>query len=183
VDKPEQKELLRVFVTKLYEECGVDVEPLFPKLLIRVLPKEQKKGSIWLPDGKVQNKPNWEGVVLKVYRPFYQKIYLSDVHWVSDDPEPEVRYTQKVECQYQPGDHILFPHIEYGQVPIYPLDGGVGDYRMIPENIIVGKLQYQSQTVEDWLADELQSYEAARELLKNADVIRKDIVPLTTSGR
>jgi hypothetical protein len=190
METTEQKELLRVLVTMLYKECDCEVEPLYPKILIRVLPKEQKRGSIWLPDGK-QNKPNWEGVVLKVYKPWYQKIYLSQAHWVSDDPDPEARYVQKVECVVKPGDHIVFPHIEYGQVPVHPLDDGVGDYRMIPENIILGTLEYDSQSTRDWLLnliDEVDeenysSEELVKKILKNADVIRKDVVALTMSGR
>jgi hypothetical protein len=183
----EQKEKLREMVTRLYEECEVNVEPLYPKILIRVLPKEQKKGSIWLPDGKAQNKPTWEGIVLKVYKPFYRKIYLTEAFWVVDDPDPEVRYTQKAECAYQPGDHILFPHIEIGEVPVWPLDEGKGDYRMIPESIILGRLDYESESTKDWLVTELLQpsmsvVHQAENVLKQADVIRKDQHSLTMSG-
>lgn len=188
-----QKEKLRELVTKLYQECGSTVEPLYPKILIRVLPKEQKHGDIWLPDGRNQNKPTWEGLVLKVYKPFYQKIYLTDAHWVKDDPDPTVRYTQKVVCVVQPGDHILFPHIEFGQVPVQNLDGGVGEYRMIPEQIVIGKVEYLKEKTEKWvkrffceleggLSESRYEYEVS-ELLKLADVIRKDVDSVTISGR
>jgi hypothetical protein len=183
-----QKEALRQMVTRLYDECEISVEPLFPKLLIRVLPKYQKRGRIWLPDGIDQNKPTWEAMVLKTYRPFYQKIYLSQAHWVSDDPDPEVRYTQKVESLYQPGDHILFPHIAYGAVPIWPLDEGKGDYRLIPEEIIIGKLEYERQPTLNWLTDVIFEtthfgYDTAQNILKKADVIRKDVEAKTISGK
>lgn len=191
METPEQKEKLRKYVTSLYEECGQEVIPLFPKVLIRVLPRAQKKGNIWLPENK-QNKPNWEAIVLRVYEPFYRKIYLTEASWVKEDPEPEVRYTQKVECQYQPGDHIVFPHIEFGQVPT-PLDEGIGDYRVIPENIIVCRLDYTTLSQWSWLTDfikkttenHLEDFEPlsiAEEILKNADVLRKDVVPQTMSG-
>ncbi|SRR6266403_930096 len=191
METTEQKELLRVLVTRLYQECGVEVEPLYPKILIRVLPKEQKRGSIWLPDGK-QNKPEWEGVVLKVYKPFYQKIYLSEARWVADDPDPEARYVQKVECVLQPGDHILFPHIEFGEVPVWPLDGGVGTYRMIPENIVTSKLEYTRQSVKEWVKKFFYELEeglpesrydySVDHLLSSADVIRKDVVAKAMTG-
>jgi len=185
-----------VLVTKLYQECGVEVETLFPKVLIRVLPKEQKRGEIWLPDGREQNKPTWEGIVLKTYKPFYQKIFLTEARWVKDDPDPEVRYTQKVECQFKPGDHILFPYIAFGEVPVNWLDGGKGDYRAIPEDIILGKLEYTTETVLDSLANfffENEMQDGNRDLTKDRikesgflqryDVIRKDVVAQTISGR
>ena len=44
--------------------------PLFARVLVRVLPREEKLRGIWVPDNK-QNKPTWEGVVIKTYKPFY----------------------------------------------------------------------------------------------------------------
>jgi hypothetical protein len=183
-----QKEALRQMVTRLYEEQEINVEPLFPKVLIRVLPKYQKLRGLWLPDGIDQNKPTWEGMILKTYKPFYQKIYLSQAHWVADDPDPEVRYTQKVESLFQPGDHILFPKIAFGEVPIWPLDEGKGDYRLIPEDIILGKLEYEEQKTVDWLAIALMEQSMsvvhqAEHILKIADVIRKDVHAKTISGK
>lgn len=190
METTEQKELLRVLVTKLYQECGVEVEPLYPKMLIRILPREQKRGEIWLPEGSKQNKTTWEGVVLKVYEPFYQKIFLSEAKWVKDDQDPEARYVQKVECAYKSGDHILFPPIEFGQVPVWPLDGGVGDYRMIPENIVVGRLEYTRETTKEWLLELFDDEELHQntdalieKLLTYTDVIRKDISSKTLSGK
>lgn len=195
METPEQKEQLGKLVTTLYQECGVFVEPLWPKVLVRVLPREQQKGHIILPDNK-QNKPTLEGVVLKTYKPFYQKIFLSEAQWVKDDPDPEARYVQKVECSLVSGDHVLFPHIEYGVVPVWPLDDGRGDYRMIPENIVVGKLEYYREKPLDWLEKLIErckvtdgrrpawldEHHLAQHILQNADVVRKDLTSLTMSG-
>lgn len=193
-DKPEQKELLRILISRLYRECGVEVEPMYPKVLVRVLPREQQtKGGIILPEGAKQNKPVLEGVVLKTYKPFFQKIYLADADWVREDPAPEVKYLQKAECCVKPGDHILFPHIEFGIVPVWPLDDGVGDYRMVPEPLIIGTLEYKRQDVKEWLYDLLADNDGGKTedewldnmveaVLKNADVVRKDVVSLTMSG-
>jgi hypothetical protein len=200
IETVEQKVRLHQAVHELYERCDVTVEPLFPKILVRVLPREQKIGSIWLPDKK-QNKPVWEGVVLKVYKPFYQKIYLSEADWVADDPDPEIRYTQKVECALQPGDHVLFPHIEFGIVPT-PMDEGRGDYRCVPEHVILCTLDYHRETRKEWLTkllNEAMAHAADRDepeyadtkkgpalmaeyIIEHADIVRRDIPPLTISG-
>src|SRR6266436_3799148 len=94
----EQQEKLQNLVTEMYQQCGVEVEPLFPKILVRVLPKEQQtKGGIFLPGGKDQSKPAYEGVVLRVYKPFFQKVWLDDIGWRRDNWNQEATYFQKVE--------------------------------------------------------------------------------------
>ena len=183
----EQKVKLGKMVTDLYEQAGVETIPLFPKILLRVLPKEQKVGSIYLPEGSKQNKPTWEGVVIRVYEPFFQKVYLSEVSWVRDDPDPVLRYVQKCESELKPGDHVLFPHIEYGITPI-SLDGGRGDYRCVPEHLIMARVNYRKETTREWLREFIGSSELAvpelvDTLLQNADVIRRDVVSLTISGK
>lgn len=189
METTKQKAELRELVTRLYQECGVMVVPTKPKVLVRVLPKEQKLGSLWLPDGKNQNKPTWEGIVLAVYEPYFQKVYIEDVDWVPGQPDPEVAYTQKVECEVQPGDHVLFPHIEYGVVPVWPLDGGVGDYRLIPEGIIMSTVEYAETSKRDWLLYLLDPNDSdfpehvVDKILENADIIRKDVKPVILSGK
>lgn len=190
MDSGEVREKLRKLVTELYESCGVDVEVMYPKILVRVLPKAQKISRIILPDNQKQNKPVLEGLVLKTWRPFYQKIYLTQANWVKDDPEPNVRYTQKVESSVKPGDHILFPYIEFGIVPVEPLDQGKGDYRLIPEDLVLGKLVYRKQTMRKFLTELIGEMplranpdEIAEGLLEHADVIRKDVESKTISGR
>ncbi len=185
------KEQLKELVTKLYNECGVDVEPMFPKVLLRVLPREHKAGDIWLPENK-QNKPTLEGVVLKTYKPFMQKVWVKDITWRKADwkTDEEASYWQKVESAVQAGDHVLFPHIEYGIVPVWPLDGGLGEYRMVPEDVLTAKLTYPLEHKEDWLAQILweandeshENIDVAKFILNKADVVRKDLGSLTTSG-
>jgi hypothetical protein len=188
MDTPKQREELRDMVTKLYQECGMEVQPLYPKILVRVLPREQKLGSVWLPDSK-QNKPTWEGIVIKTYKPFMRRVYLEDVDWVADNPEPEVKYSQMVRSDLKPGDHVLFPHIEFGILPVDVLDSGKGDYRLVPEGVMLCTLNYTQKTMLQWLTELIPlssedglADEVASEILLNADVIRKDIAPLTTSG-
>ena len=190
-----QIEKLGRYVNELYEAAGQETIPLFPKVLVRVLPREQKVGRIYTPDKK-QNKPTWEAVVLRVYEPFFQKIYLSDVNWVKDDPDPKVRYVQRVECALKPGDHVLFPHLEYGITPI-SLDNGKGEYRCVPEQHIMARIEYTSKNADDWLKDMLDDFAwhenftpqndediklLAAHILKNADIVRRDLVSVTLSG-
>jgi hypothetical protein len=188
METTEQKELLKVLVTRLYQECGVEIEPLYPKVLVRVLPREQAtRGGIILPDGAKQNKPVMEGVVLKTYKPFFQKVYVESISWRKDDWDQEATYRQLVKCELQPGDHIIFPHMEFGITPVWPLDDGVGEYRLVPEPVVFGKLEYQTQDMRVWLSlqlarTQMSSLHQAEHILKVADVIRKDIASLTVSG-
>lgn len=178
----EQREQLRKLVTELYEQAGVENIPLFPRILIRVLPRNQRVGSIYLPDEGKQNKPTWEGVVIRTYEPFYQKVYLSDVTWVRDDPDPEVRYVQKCESDLKPGDHVLFPHIEYGITPVN-LDGGRGDYRCVPEHLILARVEHKDENVREWLIRLLGNAAMADYVLEHADVVRRDLISQTISGK
>jgi len=190
MDTADQRLKLAGYVTELYEKCGVNVEPLHPKVLVRVLPREQKVGSLFIPEGRQQNKPTLEGVVLKTWRPFYQKIYLDEVGWVTDEnANKEAVYSQLVKSELEPGDHVLFPHIEYGITPIWNLDEGKGDYRMVPEQHIMGKLEYQDVRKRDWLRQlleerdgQLSDEELSDYILKHADIFRRDIVSMTMSG-
>lgn len=192
----EQKAKLSAVVTELYESAGRETWPLFPKVLVRVLPRTQKVGGIYLPDEGKQNKPAWEGVVIRTYKPFYQKIYLSDARWVKDDPDPEARYVQKVECELKPGDHVMFPFMDYGITPV-DLDGGKGEYRCVPEHLIMAKVEYERENVHKWLENLLLgAFEAtekidrqdhrmimAEYILKHADVVRRDLESVTISGK
>ena len=65
----------------------------FPWCLIYVLPREQRRGLVYLPDGngqKKQNKTILEGIVLRV--------------WKDEEKEKTVHHHVKV------GNHVLFPH-------------------------------------------------------------------------
>jgi hypothetical protein len=183
----DQQEKLQNLVNELHTACGLEVIPLYPKMLVRVLPKESKtKGGILLPGGKDQSKPVYEGIVLRTYKPFFQKVWVEDIAWRKEN-WPEATYYQKVECELKPGDHILFPHIEYGITPVWPLDDGVGDYRMVPENVVTCKLEYETETLKQWLGSVIQlsdplSFEVVNAVLEKADVVRKDLQSLTVSG-
>jgi len=95
--------------------------PIFPNCLVRVLPKELAIKSEYLdliiPDIKTNNKPVYEGVVLRTWKP--KTIF---------DKRGNSR---TVYSELAIGYHVLFPHYA-GQ----PLPGLNEDrYRSIPEGI------------------------------------------------
>lgn len=197
----EKIERLKELVIKLHEESGVRIEPTYPRILVRQLPKEQKIGSIYLPDHEKhqQNKPAAEGIVLRTYKPLFVPVSK-----VGNMQQEEMGNMSAIKRQFvdddgkllgywlcstlTPGDHVLYPHIEFGIIPVWPLDDGKGHYKLVPEGIICSRLQYQEESKEDWLGKlleeelEIDGLAAARVILKNADVIRKDQAPLTLSG-
>jgi hypothetical protein len=193
-------EELKSLVTELYQEHDMTIEPIYPRILVRVLPREQQtKGRIILPEFK-QNKPTEEGIVIQVYKPFWQtiskipKAYENDFEIRNKAVElDEKGYPKKVwnESPVQPGDHVVFPHMAFGIVPVWPLDDGKGNYKMIPEWEILATVKYQQEgtleylagLLDDLLMDGIDEEEMASEILNNFDIIRKDVKPVVISGK
>lgn len=188
---------LKALVTKLYLEHETTVHPMFPKVLVRLLPREHKtKAGLWVPDG-AQNKPVHEGIVLETYKPFWRSIWkLTDIdsykvitsHTLLDEQDRIQAIWQ--ECAVKAGDHIIFPYMALGITPVWPLDDGRGDYRLVPEGEIYGTLNYEKKPTKDWLSDLLIETgnvgftgDVATAILAKADVVRKDLPSLTTSGK
>jgi co-chaperonin GroES (HSP10) len=186
-------EELRKLVTKLYKEAGVEVEPLYPRVLVRVLPREQEtKSGIWLPD-RQQNKPALEGVVLKTYKPFWKLFEITKREELKKVGYEALEIKKEwIEAQVKPGDHVVFPSIEFNITPVMPLDAGVGDYRLIPEEHLIAVLEYKKETTRKWLFKILADHGSIRieeideqvdAVLEKAEVIRKDLKSLTVSGK
>jgi hypothetical protein len=195
-------EELQKMVMDLYQQAGVAIDPKFPRVLVRVLPREQQtKGGIILPDGynsTTQNKPVLEAIVLKTYEPFWQNAHRADEWSKMRSKQVVLDEHNKVKAIWQesgvvPGDHVIFPHMAFGIMPVWPLDDGKGDYRLVPEGEILGTLKYYKQQTREWLAHVINEEAATLPrdlrdgiitgLLLNADVIRKDVAPVTLSGR
>ena len=191
---------LAELATKEYVEKEITVEPLFPRILVRLIPKEQvSKAGVIKVGGDKQNKPTHEGVVLKVYKPFWQFIRKKMDDWqVTRSPEVHLDENERViriwqECEVQPGDHVLFPFMAPGITPVWPLDGGRGMYRLIEEGHVLGKVKYEQQSTTTFLKEFLYDFEGgalpeesyeivAKKIMEHADVIRKDLVAKTLSG-
>jgi co-chaperonin GroES (HSP10) len=189
---------LRAVVAEEFKNRNVEIEPLFPRVLVRVLPKEQtSRGGIVLPAGSgmsMQNKPTHEGVVLKTYKPFWNRYRRFEEWMITRSPEVLLNEDGKVkaiwqECSVQPGDHVLFPHMDFGITPVWPLDDGKGEFRLVEEGVIKGRVEYKETSTKDWLEEFLKEYDGAtypyavNKLLEKVDVIRKDLVCKTMSGR
>lgn len=116
--------------------------PKFPWVLVHVLPREQRIGSLWVPgDAKHQNKVTLEGVVVRL--------------WKADH--------LKVKSELKIGDHVLFPHW-VGQ-PF--ADRSAQDFKVIREYIpdyqgtqiddghIFSTLDYTDKTIDTELEKEI----------------------------
>jgi hypothetical protein len=132
----------------LYEEYdrqggGRRLTPRYPYLLVRVLPKEYKVGSLFIPDlGKgSQSKPNYEGVVLEVWQPWMKTLLTS--YGDPDEADSELRV--QMQSALAVGDHVIYPH--WAGYPVGFLDAE--KYRLVREDTsddlghVVGKFEYE----------------------------------------
>lgn len=186
MDEMKAREELRKLITKMYEETGAEVDPTFPRVLVRLLPKEQQTMSgLWLPDQQ-QNKPTAEGVVLKTYKPFTLSRGMARSKSAIELLDKPVEIKPSV----GPGDHVLFSH--YEGIPVPRLDGGRGDYRLVDEFAFQAIVRCERKPVKDWLVelfghlledsvDEVYLKDTIDKFLTEADVIRHETAK-TLSG-
>jgi len=107
----EIKKQIALLSAELHSEFHTEYaewNPKFPWVLVYVLPREQRIGTLWVPgDAKSQNKVTLEGVVVKL--------------WKADH--------LKVKSNLEIGDHVLFQH-HAGQ-PF--ADRSKDDFRVVKE--------------------------------------------------
>lgn len=114
----QKEEQLAKLAQELYEEIRY-VRPMYPWVLVRVLDREQKIGSIHIPQGTKQNKPVLEGIVLATWATNIKCIRA---------PEPHGAFVE-ITSELEPGQHVLFPH--WAGVPVV---GFAEDkYRLVKE--------------------------------------------------
>lgn len=186
---------LAELVTEEYLSHEIEVQPTYPRILVRLLPREQEsKGGIVLPEGTAQNKPNLEGIVIRTYEPFWKVYVKSDRQVWEKNSSKVLALNEKqeihkvwMEAEVKPGDHILFPVMEFGITPVWPLDDGKGDYRNVSEDVIQGIITYKKESDKEWIANTIRDCvdgkAIAARLLEKAHIIRKDLKPRTTSGK
>jgi len=133
----EIKKKIAILSAELHREYHTELGdwyPKFPWVLIHVLPREQRIGSLWVPgDAKHQNKVTLEGVVVKI--------------WKADH--------LSVKTSLKLGDHILFPH--YAGQPVdkrsdeefrLVREGFPGNNEfLIPDGEIIAKINYSEKEV------------------------------------
>lgn len=107
----------------VYELCDRQFAPMFPWVFVRVLPKDNKQGSIIIP-GFDQNKTIHEGIVLATWKPWVKVVdkYHKDKGVIQE----RVSYRSELSA----GDHVLFLH--WAGAPI----AGFSDkhYRVVKES-------------------------------------------------
>jgi|SRR5882724_356654 len=169
-------------VEQMYRETDRIIEPLYPWVLVRPLPRSAVTASklIVMPD--VQNKPNLESIVLVTWKPFWENVEKENT---KTGDVLKVRVWN--ESDLKPGDHIIHPH--HVGLPDSFLDEKT--YRLIREEDASSKLHYHD---ENWLRDEITHYldgtyarpgseSIADDLLKLFDIVPKHgYQSLTTSG-
>src|ERR1039458_8076590 len=178
---------LKEYVKKTFDGAGYDFYPNRPYALVRVIPKQAGKElrvlhgpnagkMVTLETPSKQNKPNWEGQVLRTYKPWMKSI-LHDCEHCGDKVVKEVLQ----ESPYKPGDHILFPHFTVIPVPELCLYNywKNGDYVLVEEQAILGIVEY-TETPDDeklkvylrpFITERFALERAVRGLMENATVI------------
>lgn len=169
-------------VRKTFEALHYDVRPRHPNILVRIIPKDVavQLGAgkiIWLPagaDDKKQNKPVAEGQVLRVYEPFWRK-WRTKFKFDNTVSTAEVQFSSDLRVD----DHILFPH--WSGFPVKGLchDWRRGDYRLVPENEVLGVLEYSKDSIRERIFRIIHTEavssgatdRAVQDLLEVADVI------------
>lgn len=164
--------------------------PTHPWVLVRVLPREQWTGILWLPDGKQQNKPVHEGIVLQTWEPFTQ-------YWRQKQDGVWVDCERERKSDFAVGDHVCYPWAA-------GMNASGWDeryYRIVPEHvrahrgidhngIIFGKLEYPRVSTEERVSKIVEEGMKARNkigaitdlLRKNFDIIYREQYSRTTSG-
>lgn len=143
------------------------LRPLYPWVLVRVLPRTQKQGSIYLPEK--QNKPTIEGIVLRTY------------------PDT-VRERKPRSCAVKTGDQVTFPHYEGLPIPFLPEH----EYRIIKETVITSVLERDdvdsihvlTETLKHSFHDapQEQLFTAVARLQARFDFVDKTQASIITSG-
>jgi len=170
-------------VEQMYRETDRIIEPLYPWVLVRPLPRSTVTQSKLIIMPEVQNKPNLESVVLVTWKPFFENV----------EKEKQNGQVLKVrvwnESDLKPGDHIVHPH--HVGLPDSFLDEKT--YRLIREEDATCILHYHEN---EWLKDQLRDALKAgwdvevgwdqlmERIFENFDIVPKHgYQSLTTSGK
>lgn len=142
---------------EIYESGERRITPTWPWVLIRVVPKEQKIGSIWAPDiagSKMQNKPLWEGIVLATWGERWTEFKGS-----LEETDVLVNVVKLQRSEFQPGDRILFPG--WAGLPVSFLDETkyrlVREWTFDPDGGVMCKVHYEGDKRYKETLDELFS--------------------------
>lgn len=173
----EEQELDQLAIA-LFTKHESQFTPLHPWVLVRVLPREQRVGQIWLPNNKSQNKPVHEGIVLSTWKQFTsQKGKL-------------------IQTELVPGDHVCYPHWAGQPVPGWDERYYVCVPEQVKESVgidktrvILGKLNYPKVSTKEAFKNVLVNCfpnhleDAIDVLHEHFDIVSKEGYSKTTSGK
>lgn len=167
---------------KEYMKCTQRFIPMYPWVLVRILPKEQQaKSGLFLPES--QNKVLYEAIVLETWRPRL-------VNFLDEDGHSSERIAKS---QLVPGDHIVFPH--WDGFPAEFLGLHIKTHRFIREVIwdslggVPFKIENDKFPTEKLLLRFLKQYSGdhpdyvVQQLLEKFNVIPRGQVPVIESVR
>jgi hypothetical protein len=128
IDREANEKELDRFALEMYQQAEKIIEPIYPWILVRIMPKELKVGSIILPEK--QNRIFYEGIVLRTWTPFWRH-YSGDLKFDEDKGSGTWVANKRVwmKSAVEVGDRVIFMHFE-GQP--YPYLDEL-HYRMIHE--------------------------------------------------
>lgn len=86
-------------IVQEFEAANINIVPMYPLVLVALLPKPTHFGILQLPDG-TGNKFVYEAVVLRTYAP----------KTVTREDASGNIYTYDVSCDLSIGDHVCFPY-------------------------------------------------------------------------
>ena len=104
-----------------YRQGNVQLTPMYPGILIRLLPKPAFMGMLYIPED-ARNKPMYEAVVIATYAPREVPFRGSQI---------------RVESDLKPGDHIVFPYWSGQPIPGLSED----EYRVIPDRNLFNQMK------------------------------------------
>jgi len=106
----QNRDRLQEVIDDIYEDKKkLTLRPMFPYILVRVLPRHRMHGSIYLPQDN--NKVLLEGVVLAAFKPFWRRVKPQGREDFLVLEEPEVRRGDIVLFQSFEGipvEHVIF---------------------------------------------------------------------------
>lgn len=185
---PEQTQIQKL-VADMYESYRVEIAPYYPQVLVYVLPKATKYGSILLPE-KDQNKPVHEGLVVRTYKPFWKRELRTNE---KGEEEP---YKEEIRCRMEVGQHVLFHHAYGAPIPRMDPECRGDQWRLVTESALLAVLDYKRQkpaevlfdlvagkdgeAIDTKYTDEVKS--EVEKFLTRWNLVEKDLTARTVSG-
>lgn len=155
--KEELNRRVNSFVEDHEDKVNKVINPTPHRVLVFVLPKEHRyKQHIILPDQK-QNKPVYEGIVIRTFKPYWRQLKKSYVDRSNPVDHKEWDESVLVEAKVSVGDHIVFPH--YVGIPVPFMDYDTHKFRLIVDDEVAGVVEYPRQIKEEIVEALTISYE------------------------